>query len=98
MQPEFNFDSAAAVSEGDAVSRWREQRREEQIALARSLGLPIGREAEVWLKGGIRLRGRLELQEEMLLRTSATPENTKLLIGGTPFDYSQMESCVRVDF
>ena len=30
------------------------------------MGLPLGRQVEVWLVGEIRLRGKLRLQEEVL--------------------------------
>jgi hypothetical protein len=97
VQSEFNFDFQTTFgSDDDALSHWRKQREQEQLSLAKSLGLPIGAEAEVWLKGGVRLRGRLELDEEMLLHASASTHNTKFLIGRTPFLYSEVESCVRL--
>jgi hypothetical protein len=97
VQSQFNFDSSAeARSEDDALKLWRERCQRERLALAKELGLPIGHEAEVWLTGGIRLRGKLQLHEEMLLHASVSPDNTRLLIGRTPFYYKEIDSCVRL--
>jgi len=106
VQPEFNFDSAAdSIKPGaqapaaakNGIEAWRQQRRDEEAELARTLGLPIGREAEVWLAGGVRLRGKLLCAEEMLARSQLNAENARFTIGKIRFAFSEIESCVRLD-
>jgi hypothetical protein len=95
MQNEFNFRPTPLSH--DPVEVWRDGLRRQQIACAKALLLPVGSQVEVWLKGGIFLKGRLEFQEEMLLRADLDLENPKLRIGRTPFCRADLESCVRVD-
>ena len=92
MQRELYF-GASARPEMDGVSLWRKQREEEQLALAKKLGLPIGRTVEVWLRGGVRLRGKLHLHEETLIY-SAVGHDPRFAVDGTPFKVSEMESCI----
>ena len=95
MQGEFNFE-LRTVNAPDALQSWREQRKRDLMELARKLGLPLGQKVEVWLKCGIRLRGRLEFHEELLVMSGATLANSEFQVDGTGFIYSEMESCVRL--
>ncbi len=65
--------------------------------LARKLGLPIGYEVEVWLKNEIRMTGKLELDESVLLLETIDERRFRLVIGETRFCYDDLESCVRMD-
>ena len=94
MQGELNFDHAAPENV-DGIALWRKKREQEQLALARKLGLPIGENVEVWLRGGVRLRGRLHLHEEMLIQ-SLENRHSKFAVDGVPFWVSEMESCIRL--
>jgi hypothetical protein len=95
MQGEFDF-GVRSVNAPDPLQAWREQRRRDLTELARKLGLPLGQKVEVWLKCGIRLRGRLEFHEELLFMSGANLGNSEFQVDGTPFTYSEMESCVRL--
>lgn len=94
MQGELDFN-ASSSREVDAIALWRKQRAEEQVALARKLGLPIGKKVEVWLRGGVRLRGGLQLHEDQLIHSEATG-GTRFAVDGTPFLVEEMESCIRI--
>ena len=63
QQPELQFDGFAPA---DGLEAWREQRRAMAKRVGQELGLPLDREVEVWLVGGVRLRGCLKLREEVL--------------------------------
>jgi hypothetical protein len=92
MQGELDFNNPLA-RDVDAIDLWRKQREEQQLELARKLGLPIGQEVEVWLRGAIRLRGKLQLHEETLFH----PEGEKkFAVDGTPFSADEIESCIRI--
>src|ERR1017187_8772622 len=64
---------------------------------ARRLTLPVGREAEVWLRGGIRLRGKLRLRNDLLFVEESQVRNLALTLDGVPFIYAEIESCVALD-
>jgi hypothetical protein len=91
-QDEFEFGAAAPT----AIDKWRTEQQRQRQELARNLGLPLGKEVEVWLRGGVRLRGALRLADAMLLHTNATVENTPFEVSAVRFKYSEMESCVRL--
>ena len=65
--------------------------------LARQMGLPLEHPVEVWLRGGIRLRGKLRLREEMLFVQSEKESGLSLVVDGVPFTWAEIESCVRLD-
>jgi len=65
--------------------------------LARRLGLPLGHQVEVWRYGGIRLRGKLRLQEEVLFIEEERLRHLGLVVDQVAFAYREMESCVRLD-
>lgn len=93
-QPEFSFENPAPPT---GYERWQEERRAAKLALAKRLGLPLGHEVEVWLRGEVRLRGRLELAEEKLFLPEHTDAHLRLTIGHTSFEAGEIESCVRRD-
>ena len=93
-QREFSF--AARQSE-QGYSRWLAVRRVAAQELARRIGLPLGHEVEVWLSGGIRLRGKLRLREEVLFIEEDRVRHLELVVDHVEFTYREMESCVRLD-
>ncbi len=94
QQSEFNFGGARTES---GYSQWLSGRQVAVEALARRIGLPLGREVEVWLCGGVRLRGKLRLKEEILLIDEESVRHLELQVDHVPFVYREMESCVRLD-
>ncbi len=100
-QAELDFDhpSPSAVSSEiaaarDPLSEWRAQRRHELAELSRKLGLPLGRPVEIWLAGGVRLRGPLAIREASLTCAGLTAENAEFEVDGVPFRVRDLESCV----
>jgi len=94
LQSELNFGDDGS-SEG--YTRWLLDRQVATEILARKLGLPLGHDVEVWLIGGIRLRGKLRLQEETLFIEEERVRHLGLQIDKVAFTYREMESCVRPD-
>ena len=94
MQAEFNFQES---SRQDGYGSWQQARESALAKTRRELGLPIGRQCEVWLKGGLRLRGLLRLREDLLVLEGQTPSNVRLEIANVPFDISELEGCTRLD-
>lgn len=93
-QSEFSFD---ATSTHDGYARWLTGRQVKAAELARRIHLPIGHEVEIWLYGGIRLRGKLKVKEEMLFIEEERVRHLELMVDHVPFTYRDMESCVRID-
>ena len=58
LQSELNFNEDGG---NEGYTRWLVGRQVATEILARKMGLPLGHEVEVWLIGGMRLRGRLRL-------------------------------------
>jgi hypothetical protein len=77
--------------------RWVENRRVAAKDLACRLNLPLGRPVEVWLCGGVRLRGTLKLKEEVLFIEEDRVRHLELAVGSVEFTYREIESCVRLD-
>ncbi len=86
-----------AQSPRDGLEQWRCQRREMVKKLGLELGLPLNREVEVWLRGGVRLRGLLTLREEVLFVETPRDLNLELAVDGVTFRWTEIESCVRTD-
>ena len=86
-----------AQSPRDGLERWRNQRREMVRKVGLELGLPLNHTVEVWLRGGIRLRGQLTLREEMLYVETPQDLNLELVVDGVTFRWTEIESCVRTD-
>ena len=65
--------------------------------LAREVHLPLDHQVEVWLVGGVRLRGKLQLQEDRLFLGKDDAQHLGLVMNHVPFSIREMESCVRLD-
>ncbi|MBM3880568.1 MAG: hydrogenase maturation protease [Verrucomicrobia bacterium] len=81
----------------DGLERWRQDRDRALAATAEKLGLPLGRNVEVWLHDGVRLRGKLELCDLELFTDTLPRSRIGLLIDNVPFTLGDLESCVRLD-
>lgn len=92
-QGEFDFDAAAS----DGYSRWLTGRKKSAQELAQKLNLPLFHQVEVWLVGGIRLRGKLTLHEEFLFVEEEQLRHLPLKVDHVIFHIHEMESCVRLD-
>ena len=93
-QGEFDFDAGNA---GRGYTRWLAQRQQALVELARQINLPLNHPVEVWLTSGIRLRGKLQLQEEMLFVPEDHVDQLRLQVDHVPFLIHEMESCIRLD-
>jgi hypothetical protein len=93
-QGELDFNAGGA---GEGHARWIEGRKLAVAELANRLNLPLHHEVEVWLVGGIRLQGKLQLQEEVLFVEEEHARHLGLRIGRASFTVREMESCVRLD-
>jgi hypothetical protein len=93
-QPEFSFDASEPPR---GYERWQAERRAAKVALGKRLGLPLGHAVELWLRGNVRLRGRLELAEEKLFLPEGNDAHLHLTVGRTVFEAGEIESCVRMD-
>lgn len=93
-QGQFNFDGHADPT---GLADWRARRQAAEHALARSLGLPLGHVVEVWLRGEIRLRGRLRLREEWLFLDDLAPGQLQLVVDNVVFSPAEIESCLRLE-
>jgi len=94
QQVEFEF---APAGEETGHARWLAAREAAIKAAAQKLNLPLGRQVELWLSGGIRLRGKLRLQNEPLIVDDGNLNEMPLEVDGTVFPFSEIESCVRLD-
>ena len=94
MQGHFNFDT---VGNDQGYVQWQTDRKVAVMELARRVNLPLGHQVEVWLTGGIRLRGRLRLAEEILSIEEERVRHLELVVDHVSFTYREMESCVRLD-
>lgn len=93
-QGQFDFDTAGS---GDGYARWQAGRKLAIVELARRLNLPLHHQVEVWLCGGVRLRGKLQLQEETLFLEEDHVRHLGLQVDHVPFTLREMESCIRLD-
>jgi hypothetical protein len=96
MSVQGQFDFEAGTGDG-GYAKWLAGRQVATEELARRMNLPLGHEVEVWLYGGVRLRGRLRLQTEVLFVEEERVRHLALMVDGVPFVYREMESCVRLD-
>jgi len=85
------------VDHADGHTRWLAGRRLAVKEMARRLNLPLGHSVEVWLHGGVCLRGQLRLQEEVLFIEEERVRHLELKIDRVGFTYREIESCVRLD-
>lgn len=92
LQGEFDFQAGL-----DGYQPWLAGRRLRTAELARRVHLPLGHKVEVWLYGGIRLRGTLKLKEERLFIHEESVRHLELSVDRVVFTVREMESCVRLD-
>lgn len=92
---ELAFESARRA--GDELSRWRQERLTALNALARELGLPLGKDVEVRLKDGTTMRGVLELADDVLWVEARRDFRMALRIQRCTFLPGDIEACVRMD-
>lgn len=93
-QSEFELGTSGT---DQGYTQWLAGRRVAAEELARRMNLPLGRQVEVWLYGGIRLRGTLRLQQEVLFIEEERVRHLGLQVDHVAFAYREMESCVRLD-
>ncbi len=93
-QGQLDFD---APGTGQGYSQWVAGRKLAAAELAHKMNLPVGHQVEVWLTGNIRLRGKLQLQEEVLFVEEERVRHLPLKVDGVAFTYREIESCVRLD-
>jgi len=94
LQGELSF---AANGSEEGYTKWVGLRRLAVQAAAEKLNLPLGHPSEVWLRGGIRLRGTLRLANDVLFIEEMRILDLALVLDGVTFTYSEMESCLRLD-
>ena len=95
-QGELNFDAADA-GEGYAGLAGGAQAGGGGIGSPRP-NLPLLHQVEVWLVGGIRLRGKLQLQEEMLVIEEDHVRHLELRGGScTPHAEMKWNPVIRLD-
>jgi hypothetical protein len=93
-QNEFDFNQPQT---GHGYEDWIARRKLAHRELALKLGLPVDHPVEVWLRGDVRLRGTLRLQEERLFLDHVRHDDVRLEVDGVAFQVADMESCVRTD-
>ncbi len=93
-QGEFNFGTSLPEA---GYAHWISTRKLTAEELARRMNLPLGHQVEVWLYGGIRLRGKLRLREELLLIEEERVRHLELTVDKVSFTYREVEACVRLD-
>jgi hypothetical protein len=81
----------------EGYTQWVAVRQLAVEAAAQKLNLPLGHLTEIWLRGGIRLRGSLRLAHEVLYVEEERIRSLALVLDGVAFTYSEIESCVRLD-
>ncbi len=94
LQGELCF---AANGQEEGYTRWVALRQLAVETAAHKLNLPLGHPSEVWLRGGIRLRGILRLAHQVLFIEESRIVDLPLLVDGVAFTYAEMESCLRLD-
>ena len=97
MTPQGEFDFAATGNATDGLAEWRAEFDRSKRELAAAMGLPLDRPVEVWLRGGIRLKGVLRLHENRLFVDSKRDFSLELVVDGVRFTAAEIESCVRLD-
>ena len=94
LQGEFGF---AANGSENGYANWVALRQLAVETAAQKLNLPLGHPTEVWLRGGIRLRGTRRLVNELLFIEEKRILALPLVLDGVTFTYSEIESCLRLD-
>jgi hypothetical protein len=94
LQGELGLD---ANGPDEGYTKWVAVRQLAMEAAAQKLNLPLGHPTEIWLRGGIRLRGKLRLANEVLFIEEKRILDLALVLDGVTFTYSEIESCLRLD-
>jgi hypothetical protein len=94
LQGQLDFGANGAE---EGYANWVAVRRLALEAAAQKLNLPLGHPTEIWLRGGIRLRGKLALASEILFVEEDRLRGLKLILDGVTFSYAEIESCLRLD-
>jgi hypothetical protein len=94
LQGELGFADAGPE---EGYTKWIATRQLAVEDAAQKLNLPVGHAAEIWLRGGIRLRGNLRLANELLFIEEERVRELALALDGVEFTYAEIESCVRID-
>jgi len=94
LQGELGF-SENGPDEG--YTQWVALRKIAVEEAAQKPNLPLGHPTEVWLRGGIRLRGTLRLANEVLFIEEERFRELSIVLDGVTFTYSEIESCLRLD-
>ena len=97
MAPQGEFDFNATGDQSDGLDSWRAGFERSKRELAATMGLPLDRPVEIWLKGEIRLRGVLKLYENRLFVEAKRDFSLELVVDGVKFTAAEIESCVRLD-
>lgn len=92
-QGELNFENGNERGH----TQWINVRSLAAVEIARRAQLPVNRRVEVWLLGGIRLRGLLRLKEELLFVPEDGVRHLEFQVDGVTFTCREMESCVAID-
>jgi hypothetical protein len=93
---QVELDFAGSTEQG--WERWREERTRQVKEFSAILGLPLGEEVEIWIRGEVRLRGTLSVRQNGLSLAKAVHDKTVLLeVDGVLFSVSEIISCVRVE-
>ncbi len=93
-QGELTF---TAGNSDEGYAQWVAVRQLAVEDAAHKLNLPLGHATEIWLRGGIRLRGKLRLAHEVLFIEDKRILELPLVLDGVTFTYSEIESCLRLD-
>jgi hypothetical protein len=96
QEPQLSLEFRGEQSE-IGFQGWLNERRRALTELAQKLGLPLGHEVEIWLKGDVRLTGRLELAEPPLIVPPDRNPKMELRIDRCTFTPADIEACVRLD-
>jgi|SRR6476660_9652703 hypothetical protein len=95
-EPQLPLDFGSARSD-DGFQGWLNERRRALTEIAQKLHLPLGHPVEIWLKGDIRLSGRLELADPPLIVPPDRNPPMELRIDRCTFTPADIEACVRLD-
>jgi hypothetical protein len=94
LQGQLDF---AGKGSDEGYAKWVAVRQLALEEAAQKLNLPVGHPTEIWLRGGIRLRGKLSLANEVLFVEEERLRGLRLVLDGVTFSFAEIESCLRLD-
>ena len=94
LQGQFEFGAAGQEA---GYSRWLAGRHLATEAMARRLNLPLGHTVDLWLRGNVRVTGKLRLKEDVLVIDEEAVRHLELRVDRLVFRVGEIESCVRLD-